>query len=325
MGSFFLRFQSALPRSLLVGLILAVCLSGCARRNGGEGEGQQQLKEDEQAKNTAGENFDREKKREFLMKLPSATDYLTFCDLEKFQPGRSASDILKDIQWRGFFRRGAVCEGQSISVIDYDLIPDNPEWHVDEWWGKTMHAIFIEDKFVKFIDWQSTVSRKIDDCNWLKRAMKSKAINIEDVKKELKAGPPKRSTDPGLTIAWLLLRPAIRSEIKRPASIEEYMRNGELCDQFNASRLKIGMTQEEVKSILKAKPLESGKIEAGSYNIYGSNESFNLEPVNLHHRIILGVFKEDKLCGIIAELGGTGWRSGMSKVYTDLPEAKKTE
>ena len=47
------------------------------------------------------------------------------------------------------------------------------------------------------------------------------------------------------------------------------------------ARLNVGMTESEVEAVVKAKPIESGNVEAGVYRIYGSNESFNIDP-SLH-------------------------------------------
>ena len=50
---------------------------------------------------------------------------------------------------------------------------------------------------------------------------------------------------------------------KHIRSIEQPL-YAELRDQFNAARLKIGMTEMEVESVLKAKPIEAGEVEAGT-------------------------------------------------------------
>jgi hypothetical protein len=70
-----------------------------------------------------------------------------------------------------------------------------------------------------------------------------------------------------------------------------------LRDQFNAARLKIGMTESDVESVLKAKPIETGDVEAGSFKIFGSTESFDIRP-DLHYANVLAVFKDGKLIGV---------------------------
>jgi len=123
-----------------------------------------------------------------LSSLNSASYYLTVGDLDKFQPGQPKSDILKDVQWRAGSVVAADCKGKRVTAITYDLLADGPESHREEF----VHAVFVDDKFVKFIRWlpgeqipkgQNRPKRtKIGDyCGWLIRAMDSECVSVEDL------------------------------------------------------------------------------------------------------------------------------------------------
>jgi hypothetical protein len=109
-----------------------------------------------------------------------------------------------------------------------------------------------------------------------------------------------------------------------PPSEKDYLRNAELRDQFNAARLNIGMTESEVQAALKAKPLESGKVEAGDYRIYGSNESVgdisSISGTFRHFSNILVVFREGKAVAISSTPAGYDWRRKLGEATTDLPK-----
>jgi hypothetical protein len=75
---------------------------------------------------------------------------------------------------------------------------------------------------------------------------------------------------------------------------EDLKRNTELRDQFNPARLKIGMTDEEVETVLKAMALQTATRDGVPYKIYGSDEKFNIEGW-LHYSNIWIVFKDGKV------------------------------
>ena len=89
-----------------------------------------------------------------MLKLDSAGDFITVDDLGKFRRGRSKGEILKDLRWRAGFVVAAKCDGKSITAIFYDLYANpervyaNPYSHRSE----SLYAMFIDDKFVKFIN-----------------------------------------------------------------------------------------------------------------------------------------------------------------------------
>lgn len=310
--------RHTLGRSLLFTLLLAT-IAGC---------------DSPREKKSGGERVDCRKTSGLHTELTSANDYLDASDLEKFRPGRSKNDILKDVQWRGNFLMACMNKGKNVCAIAYKLLFDGPS--SDR--GKVVWAIFVDDKFVKFVPWQkgdmeevpyegTMRSRpkpiKVGDCyGWLIRAVESAPVNIADLEKEVKSlAPPPSQIDPGLTAAWLILR--AMGATPTPATEDDYKKNAELRDQFNAARLKIGMTEAEVESVLKAKPLESGKVEVGSYKIYGSNESFNIDnDYSLHFWNVLVVFREGKVSVIYSFPARTDWRQKLRERFVDLPEER---
>ncbi|HEX4412717.1 MAG TPA: hypothetical protein VH107_03755, partial [Lacipirellulaceae bacterium] len=207
------------------------------------------------------------------MKSDSAGDFLTPDDLDKFRPGRSKDDILADLRWRAGYLVAAECNGKSVTAIYYEVYVNpgavyaNPESHKSE----GIYALFVDEKFEKFIrwfHWDHAGQAKIDDnCDWLAEATKREGPQIDELKKAVAdSKAPPEHIDPGLTGAFVSLR-AVGLVLGPPPADEDpekLQKNAALCDQFNAARLKIGMTAAEVQAVLKAEPLETGKIEGGS-------------------------------------------------------------
>ncbi|MGO8751434.1 MAG: hypothetical protein ACLQNE_36265 [Thermoguttaceae bacterium] len=221
----------------------------------------------------------------------------------------------------------AECEGKSITAINYTVLADKPESRRSE----SLPAMFVGDRFEKFIRWEvvdyhgtrSSRPRRMkvgDYCGWLTRAMNSEGVSIEDYKKEVKSiTAPSEHIDPGLTAAYLLLRAmGTVPGPGAPASEKDYLRNAALRDQFNAVRLSIGMSESEVEAVLRAKPLESGKVEAGLYRIYGSNESFDAS-MFIHFSNILVVFAKGKATAISSIPAGYDWRRRLGEATIGLP------
>ncbi len=269
----------------------------------------------------------------------SASDLLFEDDIVKFRVARSMDDILRDIQWRGRLIMACEYEGKSIYAISYDLtkgharhMERNPEAIKDG-----VVAIFECGKFVKFVrcppgemvevDYKGAkVSRpkpiRVGDCRWLVTADRGKPVNVAVLQNEVNARPAAPShVDPGLTIVWLALRPFLGAAF---ASDEDYKRNRALRDQFNAARLRLGMNVSDVEAVLRAKPLETGKVEAGSYRIYGSNEAFEILD-HLHFRNILVLFRQGKVVGVDTVPAGWEWRRVLGHLFSDLPVRKGRE
>jgi hypothetical protein len=260
---------------------------------------------------------------------PSANGYLALSDLEKFRLGRSQSDVLKDVKWRGTFFMACGHKGKTVCAVYYLVSLDGTRGDR----GEGVWAIFVDDMFVKFVPWQAremvavpyeggTWSRpkptKVDDCSWLIRQLDRKPVSVADLAKEVKAiaevPTDKHISLTGLAIAWVMLRNGMHNYVP---SAEDYKRNAALRDQFNAARLRIGMTKSEVESMLEAKPLESGKVDAGSYHIYGSNESFKM--TQLHFANVLVLFRDGKVSVIHRAPAGDAWRQELAWEFVDLP------
>ena len=221
--------------------------------------------------------------------LMSANSLLGAGDYEKFRPGRSRADVLNDVQWRGNFVEATTYEGKSVSVISYGLFGGPFSDH-----GTAVLAIFVDDKFEKFVRWPKGDAKiAVGDFSILVRALESDPVSSLDLEIEMnsKSGVPKQ-IDLGLTATWLLF--GERVEAARATGLKK---NAVLRDQFNAARLKLGMTQAEVETLLKAKPIDSGQVEAGSFKIYGGTESFDIT-ADLHYSNIFVVLKEGRLTGI---------------------------
>ena len=70
------------------------------------------------------------------------------------------------------------------------------------------------------------------------------------------------------------------------------------------------MSEAEVEGVFKAKPLESGKVETGFFKVYGSNESFNIDPALLYSNVLV-LYKDGKASVIYAIDGGSDWRKNF--------------
>ena len=112
------------------------------------------------------------------------------------------------------------------------------------------------------VDYEGTKLRRpkpirVGDCSWLIRAAKSESVDVEGLEHEIKTRPaPPSHVDPGLTLVWLALRPALRL-----TGDAEDKRNAALRDQFNACRLRMGMTVPgRVWALDFAEPSQRGSL-----------------------------------------------------------------
>lgn len=290
-----------------------MCAAGCAGQNGSA----PQVK--------GAHSLDG--KEDIHSKLLSAHYFLGSNDVKGFRRGRSKTDTLEAVHWRGNFQMAGQYEGGSATVISYDLFSKGP----GSAGGEVVFAIFVEDKFAKFVNWfpvemefvpyeGTTRSHpkpiEIGNIGWFIRAVESDSVDISELEKEMQARSDAPSQiDPGLTIAYLLLNsqrltPALATE-------KDYQRNTQLRDQFNAARLTIGMTDTEVEAVFHSKPIASGKTKAGAFVVYGSDESFNIDPVLLYSNVLV-VFKEGQVSLIYAIDGGSDWREKARSRFTDF-------
>jgi hypothetical protein len=191
--------------------------------------------------------------KEIMNTDASSADYmLSDQDYDEFRRGRSKDEILLAVQWRGNLEMATEYDGSSICAISYGIFggPFGQDPRADIIW-----AIFVDDKFEKFVPWPNWFEKgmKVGNFSPLIRALEAEPISISDLRKVVDTGPAAPSqTNPGLTAAWLLLRKGVGTAHER-----DIKNNVELRDQFNAARLKIGMTESDVESALRATPIES--------------------------------------------------------------------
>ena len=158
--------------------------------------------------------------------------------------------------------------------------------------------------------------------------MKSNAVSLDELSKGLKSikAPPEH-IDPGLTAAYLGFKASGLAPSPPPAEKdpEKLRKNIALRDQFNAARLNIGMTEAEVEAMLKAKPLESGKVAAGNYSIYGSGVWFGVSDwrcFSLYLNILV-VFRDGKAIAISSIKSGPDWRRNLDKALLICQSARR--
>ena len=265
----------------------------------------------------------------------SANHYLLAADLDKFQVGRSKAELLEDLQWRGEFLMTSEHQGQSVTVIMYDVMP----LHVERTSGVSAWAVFVDNKFAKFVDHQRLLPEdkvyvrpndgrpkplKAGDDRYLVRAINDDPLSKEDLIREVGLLGPhlKVKADWGLiAVYWITTGFGLLDLLDRESAsptTSDYERNAELRDQFNAARLDLGMTQAEIETILKATAIESGEVEAGSYRIYGSHEAFNITAW-VHFNNVLVIFREDEAVSIDDMNAGYRWRKELAERIIDLP------
>lgn len=189
--------------------------------------------------------------------------------------------------------------------------------------GLSLLAIFVDDKFVKFVRWpKGDAQIKLGDFSILKRAVESDSLSIADLEKELRVRiEPPKEIDPGLLAAWLRFGPDIQKA--REPMLKE---NAKLRDQFNAARLNIGMPRADVQAVFKAVPLESGDVGGYSFQIYGSTKSFDITP-DLHYSNVLVVLKDGKMVGVYSGglvPGGDGLQR-MRQWFVDLRDESENQ
>jgi hypothetical protein len=260
---------------------------------------------------------------------PSASWILYAADIEKFRPGSAMDSLLADVNWRGDFLWSCRHEGKTLHAIYYGLIRDRSAKDVERdplGIQESVYAVFIDNKFVKFVQSRSEVvdtdgtkrslpkSVKVGDFTWLIDATQCDPVDMAKLQNEVNARPePPSHVDPGLTVAWLILRPFIHA-----ATEKEYKRNAALRDQLNGARVRIGMREADIQRVFRAKPLERGTVEAGSFAIYGSNEWFNINHW-LHFSNILVLYQHGQVAGVCAAPSGGSWREELGQWFSDLP------
>lgn len=243
-------------------------------------------------------------------KTPSANYYLTVAELAEFRPGRERSEILKSLNWRGDLFMMAELDGTATTAIGYTLFGSVPE---DDGATESVYVIFENDKFVKFVTLQAYTpykavrdqeggqnvddvekrnSFRMGDARALRLLAETKPASVEELQQAVNnAEPSPRQIDPGLTAVVLGMKALGIDPIG--SYPEDYRLNARMRDQFNASRLRIGMTQQEIDELFKSKPLAEGNVEGGKYVLFGK---FHPEAINvqagLEYANVLTLFDE---------------------------------
>jgi len=156
---------------------------------------------------------------------------------------------------------------------------------------------------------------KVGDSTFLLRAATAAPVDVVAVEKKLSATPRPQSKgfDPGLTLALLPYMAGLAEEEKQWTK-----KIGALRDEFNALRLRIGMTESEVRAVLPTKPLDAGDVAAGTYKIYGKEmHEGGLFPLVFANILVL--FKDGRATTIYAVPAGPEWRKDLAHMFSDLP------
>jgi hypothetical protein len=246
--------------------------------------------------------------KELEAERPSLHGWLSMVDVARFRAGRSKSDILHDLHWRVGSVHGAEVKGRRFMVVDYSLVADVQ----DVQRGKRVHAVFVDGRFERLVASQSAVTgnplKMSEYAAWLDRLINTEGFKVGHLRKTTGPGTaPQDAVEIGLTIAWLLRQPMTKNH---NASEEEYRWNAALRDQFNAARLDLGMSQQEVEDTLKVRPkivkgvreygpLASGKLEAGDCKVYGSTVSFPISR-EFHYSHVVVIFRQGKAVSIFS-------------------------
>jgi hypothetical protein len=244
--------------------------------------------------------------------------------IDEFRRGRLMDEILRNLPWVGNFEMAGVQNGKPLTAISFEVRPTK------NWTGrfnKTIWAVFVDERFVKFVDMESvdilsTYPIRVGTFPALQFAAKQPSLPNETIKKQIKAiidnEPP---PDPAIDL------PRIYAEA-RAKNAEALRRmekeNAQLRDQFNAARLKIGMTKAEVSAKLKDKPLESGVLESGAFEIYGSTKPACAASSRAYHNILV-LYRDDRLAGIYSGESAPDLnrppspKPGEEGIFTGLP------
>ena len=231
----------------------------------------------------------------------SAEDYGTFV------PGGERDEILAALHSKGNFEMSAVIDEQEVTGISFGIVStpfDGP--------GQLLWAVFIDGKFSKFVKWPANWTKDpipVGDFSRLVAAMDAEAVDIRLLDQQVRALPAAPSeTDLGLTVVgWVF-----GSSIKR-AREKDIERNRELRDQYNAARLRIGMTVDEVEEILDASPLRVWRHEDAAYPLYGSTDLLSILPYE-HYSNILVIIREDRIRGIYSGYSVPGGPNTIQRV-----------
>jgi hypothetical protein len=238
--------------------------------------------------------------------------------IDKFLQGRPMDEILRDLHWAGNFEMATEQNGKTLAVISFDIRPTKPCRY-----NKTLWAVFVDDRFVKFVDMEPVnipYPIPVGTFPALQLAAMRPRIAIENIKKQIKImeenEPP---ADPVLTAIFAQARASNAEGLRRMEK-----ENAQLRDQYNAARLKIGMTKAKVAATLKAKPVESGVLESGSFEIYGSTKIACAASSRAYHNI-LALYRGDRLTGIYSGMSAPSFTGSSAPDMPLSPSSKPGE
>ncbi|QEG37770.1 hypothetical protein [Bythopirellula goksoeyrii] len=241
---------------------------------------------------------------------PSAHNEIATDDLPHFIPGKAKGEVLRDVQWRGAFFEASGIEGKDISAILFNVVPSAAE---NDELGVWVYSIFEEDKFVKFVEnpftmdvrdrlpaellekvedesgqsYQQIRRRRIGDAALLKFLSQAEPARVDVLKKKAEAaGTAPSQIDPGLTAAVLGMKSLGIDPF--PNAEDDYRLNAQLREQFNGARLNIGISEERVKNIFGSEPVKTGKVEGGTYMLFGRplTSAVNVRPGLLYTNVL---------------------------------------
>lgn len=257
----------------------------------------------------------------------SASDELNVDELDLFRPGRPMDEILRELRWRGNFEMAAEVDGKPVAAVSFTVRPVR-RTEV----GEGVWAVFVADRFEKFVkpeprDHKHSIP--IGTFPPLRAASGAPPVAVAAIKQSVSGLEGERPApfDAGaLAVATVL-------DLKYGAGLRQSaLENGRLRGQFNAARLRLGMTRAEVAAALKSRPLEAGPLEAGSYEIYNDVSRYFQNPPLLHYNGVLALYAGDRLTGIYSGRACPGDPEGMehlrkapaagyAPIFTGLPPA----
>jgi hypothetical protein len=258
---------------------------------------------------------------------PSAYDILNPDDLRHFQEGVELTLIMEEIKWRGNFAYATIIDNKAVAALEFRYSVADPEGlH-----GPNIIAIFDDYKFSKFTSCPSRSKDSLRLFSELREALAAPAVSPIDIWNEYtisyKRLAKSAASEPGIEMQSMILGPMLQAFMRKSgkdsASFVDYKRNAELRDQFNAARLRLGMTSREIKAVLKCdQPLEIGQIDGMKYEIYGSGVDFGKISSYISYQNVLIIFDDKEAIGIYGIPGGSQGVDAMHEAYPNLRRIK---
>jgi hypothetical protein len=254
---------------------------------------------------------------------PSAYDILNSGDLCHFQEGVDLSVIMEKINWRGNFEYSTIIDNEAVTGIGFRYSVADPEGlH-----GPNILAIFKDYRFLKFTEYPNPSEKSLIRFSELREALAAPAVSPielwEKYTERYKRLVESAAAEPGIEIQSMILGPMLKAFLsksgKDSASFADYKKNVELRDQFNASRLRLGMTSIQIMAALKCdQSLAIGQIDGMKYEIYGSTAYIDKMSSYIHFQNVMVIFNDDKATGIYGVFEGPRGIDVMHEQYPEL-------